>query len=173
MINTYALKESLQQIDVQYLRWVSMLKTYGANDPRTREQHAFYRGRLAGLREAVRFDRVEVCEAGGKHYAIMTDGHGNALPDDAQPLGFGASPEEGEPLEDSRRDTLLGLIFATRRDKHGHRKYMSLDTVHGEICARCEFDRWASRSDFIEIGVKDFEKLRQLVEGQGVEVERR
>lgn len=173
MMNRYALAEALDQLNAQHLHWVSMLKTYGADDPRTREQHAFYSGRLEGLRQALRYDRAEVCEVAGEHFAILTDGNGNALPDEEQPLGFGAFPEEGEPLEDFRRDTLLGLIFATRRDKHGHRKYLSLDTVHGEICARCEWDRWASRSDFIEVGAKDFEKLRQLCEGQGVEIERR
>lgn len=173
MINRYALKESLQQLDAQYAAWVALLKSCGAGDPRTREQHAYYRGKREGLRTALSFDRVEVCEIGGEHFAIMTDGNGNALPDDVQPLGFGAHPEEGEPLEDFRRDTLQRLIFATRRDKHGNRKYLSLDTKHGEICARCEFNRWAVRSDFIEIGAKDFEKLRQLCEGQGVEIERR
>lgn len=57
-MNRYALTEALQQLDAQYAHWVANLKIYGAFDPRTREQNAYYRGRLAHRSDFVRLGRV-------------------------------------------------------------------------------------------------------------------
>lgn len=221
-MNRYALIEALQQLDAQYAHWVANLKIYGAFDPRTKEQHAYYRGRLEGLRTALMFEPAEVVTYEGRHYAIKTDGSGNALPDEAQPFGFGTDPQREEPTEEQsriiaeyleacptssvdldalklsttetaeyfdsledltealaevvrefRRSTAPALIFATRRDKYGHREYLTINTENGRHTAIMERDRLAHRSDFVEVGARDLDKLRDILSANSVYIERR
>ena len=170
-MNAYTIIEGLEMLDTQRAHLLGMLREYGANDSRTRAQWAYYDGQKAML-ELMAGDGVAVVVYEDHHRAIKTNGSGEALPDDEQPLGFGAYPDE-DPTADRRENTAPALIFATRRDKYGHREYLTINTENGRHKAIMERDRLAHRSDFVEVGARDLDKLRDILAANGVYIERR
>lgn len=74
--------EGLNVLDTQRSHLLGMLKAYGANDSRSRQQLAYYNGmkEILGI-----VSGCVICLDGDHHRAIKTDGQGEALSDEEQP----------------------------------------------------------------------------------------
>lgn len=142
--------EGLNVLDTQRGHGLGMLNEYGANDSRSRYQLAYYQG-MKDMLEIV--SGCVVCVYDDHHRAIKTDGQGEALPDEEQPYN------EGQPL-----------LFATRRDRNGNRKFLKVYTDSRRT--ERTYNEWASRSDFVEIGSADFERLADILSANGYYTER-
>lgn len=136
--------EGLNVLDTQRSHLLGMLKAHGANDARSRQQLAYYNG-MKEMLEIV--SGCVVCVYDDHHRAIKTDGQGEALPDEEQPL-----------------------LFATRRDKNGNRRFLKVYTDSRRT--ERTYNEWASRSDFVEIGSRDLERLADILSANGYYTER-
>lgn len=142
--------EGLNVLDTQRSHLLGMLKAHGANDARSRQQLAYYNG-MKEMLETV--SGCAVCVYDDHHRATRTDGQGEALPDEEQPYN------EGQPL-----------LFATRRDRNGNRRFLKVYTDSRRT--ERTYNEWANHSDFVEIGSRDLERLADILSANGYYAER-
>lgn len=144
--------EGLQMLDTQHAHMIAYLTEYGAQDQRARHQMTYYNG-MKQMLEAV--SGCVVCvDTDGKHHAIKTNGSGDALRDSLQPF-------------DRDRADNAPIIFATKRNTYGRRRYLVIDTE--AMTYTTEPSHWLCREDFHEIGSRDLEKLAEALTVRGYE----
>lgn len=139
--------EGLQMLDAQRAHMLAYLNEYGAQDQRARDQTTFYHG-MKNMLETV--SGCQVCtDTDGRHHAIKTSPIGDALRDSLQP--FDRDRANAEPI-----------IFATKRDSLGHRRYIAIDTEAQTFTTEPP-RAYYIRDDIIEVGARDLAKLAEAL----------
>lgn len=146
--------EGLQMLDAQHAMLVDYLNEYGAQDARSRDQLNAYNGARMML-EAV--SGCAICtDTDGRHHAIRTNPHGDALRDSLQPFD---RDRAGNPP----------IVFATKRDKtYNRRKYLAVDTDAQTFTAEPP-RMFYTRDEIIEVGARDLAKLAEALTVRGYE----
>lgn len=144
--------EGLQMLDAHHAHMLAYLTEYGAQDQRARDQMTYYNG-LKQMLETV--SGCTVCtDTDGRHHAIKTNPHGDALRDSLQPFNRDYA---GNPP----------IIFATKRDKTYHRrKYLAVDTDAQTFTAEPP-RMFYTRDEVVEVGARDLAKLAETLTGNG------
>lgn len=143
--------EGLRLLDAQRAVMLNYLNEYGAQDARSRDQMNIYNGARMML-QAV--SGCTVCaDTDGRHHAIKTNPNGDALRDSLQP--FDRDRADNPPV-----------IFATKRDTYGRRKYIAVDTDAQTFTAEPP-RMFYTRDEVIEVGSRDLAKLADTLTGNG------
>lgn len=143
--------EGLQLLDAQRAVMLNYLNEYGAQDQRARTAMNIYNGARMML-QAV--SGCTVCaDTDGRHHAIKTNPNGDALRDSLQPF-------------DRDRADNAPIIFATKRDTYGRRKYLAVNTDAQTFTAEPP-RMFYTRDEVIEVGSRDLAKLADTLTGNG------